>query len=126
MGELRNPNVRENLIPLNERTPEERRRIAQMGAKASNESKRHRRLMRDVLEDKLDIKDAEGLTNQERVILGLIKGAIDGKAENFKAILETLGELGINETNGTPAVSINIIDNSALEKVMFEDEGKEE
>ena len=126
MGELRNPNVRDNLIPLNERTPEERRRIAQMGAKASNESKRHRRLMRDVLEDKLDLKDAEGLTNQERVILGLIKGAIDGKAENFKAILETLGELGNTEANGTPAVSINIIDNSALEKVMYEDNGKEE
>lgn len=126
MGELRNPNVRDNLIPLNERTPEERRRIAQMGAKASNESKRHRRLMRDVLEDKLDLKDAAGLTNQERVILGLIKGAIDGKAENFKAILETLGELGNTETNGTPAVSINIIDNSALEKVMYEDNGKEE
>jgi hypothetical protein len=126
MGELRNPNARDNLISLEQRTPEERRKIAIMGNKASVESRRHRRLMRDVLEDKLDIKDAEGLTNQERVILGLIKGAIDGKAENFKAILETLGELGINETNGTPAVSINIIDNSALEKVMFEDEGKEE
>lgn len=126
MGELRNPNARDNLISLDQRTPEERRKIAIMGNKASVESRRHRRLMRDVLEDKLDLKDAEGLTNQERVILGLIKGAIDGKAENFKAILETLGELGINETNGTPAVSINIIDNSALEKVMFEDEGKEE
>jgi hypothetical protein len=126
MGELRNTNARDNLISLEQRTPEERRKIAIMGNKASVESRRHRRLMRDVLEDKLDIKDAEGLTNQERVILGLIKGAIDGKAENFKAILETLGELGINETNGTPAVSINIIDNSALEKVMFEDEGKEE
>lgn len=126
MGELRNPNARDNLISLDQRAPEERRKIAIMGNKASVESRRHRRLMRDVLEDKLDLKDAEGLTNQERVILGLIKGAIDGKAENFKAILETLGELGINETNGTPAVSINIIDNSALEKVMFEDEGKEE
>lgn len=126
MGELRNPNARDNLISLDQRTPEERRKIAIMGNKASVESRRHRRLMRDVLEDKLDLKDAEGLTNQERVILGLIKGAIDGKAENFKAILETLGELGINETNGTPSVSINIIDNSALEKVMFEDEGKEE
>lgn len=126
MGGLRNPNARDNLISLDQRTPEERRKIAIMGNKASVESRRHRRLMRDVLEDKLDLKDAEGLTNQERVILGLIKGAIDGKAENFKAILETLGELGINETNGTPAVSINIIDNSALEKVMFEDEGKEE
>lgn len=126
MGGLRNPNARDNLISLDKRTPEDRRRIAQMGAEASKESKRHRRLMRDVLEDKLDLADAEGLTNQERVILGLIKGAIDGKAENFKAILETLGELGINETNGTPAVSINIIDNSPLEKVLYDENGKEE
>lgn len=126
MGELRNPNVRENLVPLNERTPEERKRIASMGGKASGAVKRHRRLMRDVLEDKLDIEDAEGLTNQEKVILGLIKGAIDGKADNFKAILETLGELKPEENVGTPNVSINIIDNSALEKAMYEENREEE
>lgn len=122
MGELRNPNVRENLIPLNERTPEERRRIAQMGAKASNESKRHRKLMRDILEDKLDLMDAEGLTNQERVTLGLIKGAIDGRAENYKVILETLGELKQEQSKATPDVQINIIDNSNLEKALYEEE----
>ena len=126
MGELRNPNVRENLIPLNERTPEERSRIAKMGAKASNESKKRRKLMRDILEDKLDLMDAEGLTNQERVTLGLIKGAIDGRAENYKMILETLGELKQEENVGTPNVSINIIDNSSLEKAMYEENREEE
>ena len=126
MGELRNPNVRENLIPLNERSPEERSRIAKMGAKASNESKKRRKLMRDILEDKLDLMDAEGLTNQERVTLGLIKGAIDGRAENYKMILETLGELKPEENVGTPNVSINIIDNSSLEKAMYEENREEE
>ena len=126
MGELRNPNVRANLIPLNERSPEERSRIAKMGAKASNESKKRRKLMRDILEDKLDLMDAEGLTNQERVTLGLIKGAIDGRAENYKVILETLGELKQEENVGTPNVSINIIDNSALEKAMYEENREEE
>lgn len=126
MGELRNPNVRANLIPLNERTPEERKRIASMGGKTSGAIKRHRRLMRDILEDKLDIMDAEGLTNQERVTLGLIKGAIDGRAENYKVILETLGELKQEENVGTPNVSINIIDNSSLEKAMYEENREEE
>lgn len=126
MGELRNPNVRANLIPLNERSPEERSRIAKMGAKASNESKKRRKLMRDILEDKLDLMDAEGLTNQERVTLGLIKGAIDGRAENYKMILETLGELKQEENVGTPNVSINIIDNNSLEKAMYEENREEE
>ena len=89
MGELRNPNVRANLIPLNERSPKKRK-------------------------------------NQERVTLGLIKGAIDGRAENYKVILETLGELKPEENVGTPNVSINIIDNSALEKAMYEENREEE
>lgn len=122
MGELRNPNVRENLIPLNERTPEDRVRIAKMGNKASVESRRKRRLMRDILEDKLDLMDAAGLTNQERVTLGLIKGAIDGRAENYKVILETLGELKQEQSKATPDVQINIIDNSNLEKALYEEE----
>lgn len=121
-----NPKAAENLINLRDRSLEDRKRIAKMGNIAGLEARRKRKLMRDVLEDKLDIIDAEGLTNQERVTLGLIKGAIDGRAENYKTILEVLGELGENNSNQTPSVSINIIDNSALEQALYDENRKED
>lgn len=121
-----NPKAADNLINLRDRSLEDRKRIAKMGNKASQEERRKRKLMREVLEDKLDIMDANGLTNQERVTLGLIKGAIDGRAENYKTILEVLGELGISNSNETPSVSINIIDNSKLAQALYDENREEE
>ena len=122
-----NPNAKDNLINLRDRSLEDRKRIAKMGNIAGLEERRRRKLMREVLEDKLVLADTgEKLTYQEKATLGLIKGAIEGRAENYKLILEVLGELGNIESNGTPAVSINIIDNSNLEKVMYDEKGKEE
>lgn len=122
-----NPKSKENLISLADRSPEDAYRIRSMGNKKSAETRKKRRLMREVLEDKLELAEiGEELTYQEKATLGLIKGAIEGKAENYKLILEVLGELGNVESNGTPAVSINIIDNSNLEKVMYDEKGKEE
>lgn len=121
-----NPKAADNLINLRDRSLEDRKRIAKMGNIASLEERRKRKLMREVLEDKLDIMNAEGLTNQERVTLGLIKGAIDGRAENYKTILEVLGELGISNSNETPSVSINIIDNSKLAQALYDENREEE
>ena len=53
--------------------------------------------------------------------LGLIKGAVDGKAENYKTIVQLLGELQ-EHVNETPSLNINIVDNSNLEKVLYESE----
>lgn len=122
-----NPRATENLINLKDRTPEERKRIAKMGNVAGLEARKKRKLMREILEDKLMLTETgEELTYQEKATLGLIKGAIDGKAENYKTILEVLGELGITNGNETPSVSINIIDNSALEKALYDENRKEE
>ena len=122
-----NPRATENLINLKDRTPEERKRIAKMGNVAGLEARKKRKLMREILEDKLMLTETgEELTYQEKATLGLIKGAIDGKAENYKTILEVLGEFGISNGNETPSVSINIIDNSALEKALYDENRKEE
>ena len=124
---LRNPRAKENLVDLSKRDEEERKKIQSMGGKASGIAKKKRRLMREILEDKLLLTEAgDELTYQEKATLGLIKGAIDGKAENYKTILEVLGELGITNGNETPSVSINIIDNSALEKALYDENRKEE
>lgn len=122
-----NPNAKDNLINLRDRSPEDRKRIAKMGNIAGLEERRKRKLMRDMLEDKLLVEDVkQKLTYQELVTLGLIKGAIEGRAENYKTILEVLGELGISTEKGTPSVSINIIDNSGLEKTLYEENREEE
>lgn len=85
----------------------------------SGKARRERATMRKALEALLDGKDKEGTTYRDLATLGLIKGAIDGKADNYKVIVQLLGEL--EESKETPNVEIKIVDNSSLEKSMYED-----
>lgn len=73
-----------------------------------------------ILKRLLDEKDKDGNTYGENINLGLIKGAKDGKAENYKTIMEYLS--GNSNNNDTPTVNINIVDNSNLEKAMYDNE----
>lgn len=118
-----NPKSQENLITFKDMTPEKRKEIAERGRLAGLEARRERKKMREALEEILQLKrKGSDLTYQEEAILGLIDGATEGKAENFKVILETLGELKTEESKTTPDVQINIIDNSNLEKTLYEEE----
>ena len=113
----------DNLIPFTERTESEKRKIAVMGGKASGIARQQKATMKKTLEMLVDeIAKIEGneekLTYKQLATLGLIKGAIDGKADNYKTMLEVLGEL--QQDSNTPEISINIIDNSKLEKTMYE------
>ena len=66
--------------------------------------------------------DISQLTPSQLVTIGLWGGAVTGKAENYKTLMAGTGELqGIIEENQTPDVTINVIDNSKLEKVLYED-----
>lgn len=111
----------ENLIPLNERTKEEQRQIATMGGIASGKARQEKATMKKTLETLLNEKNNKGKTYRELTTLGLIKGAVDGKAENYKTIVQLLGELQ-ESNNETPSVTVNIVDNSDLEKVMYEED----
>lgn len=84
----------ENLIPMNERTKEEQKRIATMGGIRSGEVRREKATMKATLEKLLDEKNNKGITYRDLATLGLLKGAINGNANNYRTILETLGELG--------------------------------
>ena len=113
----------DNLIPFTERTESEKREIAIKGGIASGIVRKEKATMKKTLEMLVDeIAKIEGnedkLTYKQLATLGLIKGAIDGKADNYKTMLEVLGEL--QQDNNTPEISINIIDNSNLEKTMYE------
>lgn len=110
-------NKNDNLIPqAHVLTLEEQ----SAGGKASGEARRKKATMKKILEDMLDETNKKsGKTYKELATLGLIKGAMSGKADNYKTIVALLGEL--QESNETPQVNINIVDNSELEKALYED-----
>lgn len=103
------------------RTTEEQQEIARMGGIASGEARREKATMKKTLEMLLNEKNNKGKTYRELTTLGLIKGAVDGKAENYKTIVQLLGELQ-EQVNETPSLNIQIIDNSNLEKALYEEE----
>ena len=95
---------------------------AKKGQIASAKARKEKKTMKRTLEMLLDEKAKNGKTYRENATLGLLAGAVDGKAENYKTILAVLGELIENEQSETPSVNINIIDNSQLEKTLYEEE----
>lgn len=107
----------DNLIPeAHKLTLEEQ----SAGGKRSGEVRREKATMKRTLEMLLDERNNKGKTYRDLATLGLIKGAIDGKAENYKTIVQLLGELQEQETT-TPEININIVDNSNLEKTLYEE-----
>ena len=103
------------------RTTEELSEITRKGGINSGKARREKATMKKTLEMLLNEKNNKGKTYRELTTLGLIKGAINGNASNYRTIVEVLGELIENNTE-TPSININIVDNSNLEKVMYEDE----
>ena len=119
----------QNLKPV--RSEKEARELGQKGGIASGKARREKATMRKTLEMLLEEKNTKGVTYKELATLGLIKGAVKGNAMNYKTIVELLGELLPQENTTTPIVEINVVDNSNLEKIMYEenrhnknDEGK--
>ena len=120
-------------VPNNEATQfqagAEQVEIARKGGIASGEARRENAMMRKTLEMMLEKKYKDQGTYKDNVALGLIANAIDkskgGNPEAYKVIAKMLGELDTNEEpKETPSVTINVVDNSNLEKAMYESEGK--
>lgn len=83
----------QNLIPLNQRTKKEQREIVKKGGIASGKARKEKATMKAMLEMCLNMKNEEGQSYRELATLGLIKGAVSGNSNNYRTILETLGEL---------------------------------
>ena len=107
---------------FDKRTPEEQHEIAVAGGIASGKARQEKATFKKTLEMLLDVKNVKGKTYRELITLGQIKSAIDGKAENFKLIMQVLGELQEQEEKETPSININIVDNSNLESVMYNED----
>ena len=111
----------ENLKPI--QSKKEARELGQKGGIASGIARKEKATMKKTLEMLLDETNKKsGKSYKELVTLGLIKGAINGKADNYKTIMEAIGELNGSEIKVTPEININVVNNEDLEKVMYEKE----
>ncbi len=104
------------------RTTEELREITRKAGIRSGEVRKEKATMKKTLEMLLDEKSSKGKTYRELATLGLLKGAIQGKADNYKTILTLLGEIANEEITEAPSVQINIVNNEDLEKILYEEE----
>lgn len=109
------------------RTTEEQHEIAVQGGKASGEARRQKATMKKVLQEMLEeVANVKGnknnLTYKQLATLGLIKGAINGNASNYKTILEAIGELAVQSETKEPVININMINNEDLQKDFFDKE----
>lgn len=100
----------DNLIPFNERTEEEQRKIASMGGKASGEARREKKAMKDQinlllslpLKDKKAIKqlqslgiDTDNIDNQMALVISMWQQALKGGKGAVSAatfLRDTVGE----------------------------------
>lgn len=127
-----------NIDNLRVLTSEEARVIGSKGGKASVEARRQKKSLREKakLLMTLSIQDQEELLKAQK--LGLNEEEVDIemmnlihmlniiKKENFNSVgaFNTLKDLTdeLVENNETPVVNINIVDNSNLEKTLYEEE----
>lgn len=66
---------------------------AKKGGVKSGEARRKKATMRETLKLLLETEAKNGQTYKELATIGLIKGAVKGNSNNYRVILETLGEL---------------------------------
>ena len=94
----------ENLVSLADRTTEEQRAIASAGGKASGESRRKRKTLKEELLLMLSDGDI-----QEKISIALINEAINGNnagsvTKAFEVIRDTIGEAPIEKVQTTQTV----------------------
>ena len=77
----------QNLIPLNKRTPRERKEIARKGAEATNRIKAERKTLKEELLLALSTGDT-----QKRISTAIIEQAQKGNTKAFEIIRDTIGE----------------------------------
>lgn len=125
----------ENLISLNGRSADERRAIASAGGKASAESRRRRKLMREVTADILSMPERNekyismmrergfkkcDITQQAVIIMAQIEKAKRGDVKSATFVRDTVGEKPterheVTGADGTPFVSAQLTQQEAKE-----------
>ena len=135
-------NPKDNLIPFTEMTPSRHSELSRKGQKASVIARKEKASLKKSIKwllEESDIRITKGpiyeeylkqgidiskLTPAQLATIGLWAGAVASKQENYKTLMEANEEKV--ESTDTPEVNINIIDNSNLEKALYDEEDKEE
>lgn len=116
----------ENLIPLNERTPEERKRIAMMGVEARRKKKEQNMALQNCMRQLLEMKTNsdkkkqvlrsfgftdEELTNRSLLMVALFQKGLTGDVSAIKEITDMMDKLDMFENTGkiTSNVTINLV-----------------
>lgn len=99
--------IRNNLIPLDERSPEEVKRITSMGGKASGEARQEKARLRKIALAIADLQAPPGkerdallamgfsedeITNDKLLVLSLLWGAMKGNTDAFREFKKLMGE----------------------------------
>ncbi len=128
----------QNLIPNSERSPKELRENGTKGGIRSGEVRREKATFKNAIKWLIesDIKITDGnihkafknsgidiskLKPTQVATIGLWYGAVQGNATNYKTLMEANNEID-TVAGETPSVTVNIVDNSDLEKVMYDEE----
>ncbi len=98
----------QNLRPV--RNKKEARERGKIGGVASGIARRQAKTMRETLLMLLDAEYKKGVTYREAVNQGLLKGAIKGNSNNYRTIVETLGELSSKEASNSNGVLSDLIE----------------
>lgn len=99
----------ENLVPNSERTPEERKKQAKKAGVASGKARRERKKFKELFAIAMQQTNPDtGEPNDESIVAGMIKAAVDGSAPAFVAIRDTLGEKPVEKTESKLEGGINI------------------
>lgn len=77
----------QNLIPFNELTEKEQKELASKGGKASVESRRRKKTLKEEL-----ILLLEEADNQKNISVAMLKEAMNGNVKAFEVIRDTIGE----------------------------------
>ena len=83
------------------------------GGIASGKARKEKATMKKTLEMLLDCKYNKDKTYKEQATIGLIEGAIKGNAQNYKTIVEVLGEFQVT-SDTTPSLKIEVVDNTKI------------
>lgn len=87
-----------NLKSNSERTPKERKELAQKAGKKSGEKRRERKALKELLEIALALPDEEtGERNEVAITTALIKQATKGNVLAYTTIRDTIGEKPVDK-----------------------------
>ena len=128
MGRRKGREVKEasNLIPLNQRSPEERRRIAQMGVEARKKNKEQKMALQSCMRQLLEMKTNsnkkkdvlrafgftdEELTNKSLLMVALFQKGLTGDVSAIREITDMMDKLDLYDSTGkvTSNVTINLV-----------------